>query len=101
VIDTHIDGVGANTRPTGGKEVPTFPNARYVIAPEEIAALRAGRFPGAEPYQVLLDEGLVDEAGGPIVGEVATEPAPGHSTGHRVVRIGPEGRDAVVVGRTG
>jgi hypothetical protein len=98
VIDTHIDGVGANTRPTGNGEVPAFPNARYVIAPEEIAALRAGRFPGAEPYEVLLDEGLVDEADGPIVGEVATEPAPGHSAGHRFVRIGPPGDDAVVVG---
>ena len=98
VIDTHIDGVGANTRPTGDGEVPAFPNARYVIAPEEIAALRAGRFPGAEPYEVLLDEGLVDEVDGPIVGEVATEPAPGHSAGHRFVRIGPEGHDAVVVG---
>ena len=98
VIDTHIDGVGANTRPTGDGEVPAFPNARYVIAPGEIAALRAGRLPGAEPYEVLLDAGMVDDAEGPIVGEVATEPAPGHSAGHRFVRIGPEGHDAVVVG---
>jgi hypothetical protein len=98
VIDTHIDNVGVNTRPTGRGEEPAFPNARYVIAPEEMAALRAGLFPGAEAYEVLLDEGLVDETGGPVVGEVATEPAPGHSTGHRFVRIGPEGHDAVVVG---
>jgi len=98
VIDTHIDGVGVNTRPTSRGEEPTFPNARYVIASEEIAALRAGRFPGAEPYEVLLDEGLVDETDGPVVGEVATEPAPGHSAGHRFVRIGPEVHGAVVVG---
>jgi hypothetical protein len=98
VIDTHIDNVGLNTRPTSRGEVPTFPNARYVIAPEEIAALRAGLLPGAEPYEVLLDEGLVDGTDGPVVGEVATEPAPGHSTGHRFVRIGPPGDQAVVVG---
>ena len=98
VIDTHIDNVGINTRPTGRGEEPTFPNARYVIAPEEIAALRAGRFPGAEAYEVLLDEGLVDETDGAVVGEVATEPAPGHSAGHRFVRIGPPGNDAVVIG---
>lgn len=98
VIDTHIDGVGANTRPTDNGEVPAFPNARYVIAPEEIAALQAGRFPGAEPYHVLVDEGRSDETDGPVVGEIATEPAPGHSTGHRFVRIGPPGDDAVVVG---
>jgi glyoxylase-like metal-dependent hydrolase (beta-lactamase superfamily II) len=97
VIDTHIDNVGANTRPTSRGEEPAFPNARYVIAPEEIAALRAGRLPGAEAYEVLLDQGLVDETDGSVAGEVATEPAPGHSTGHRFVRIGPEG-DAVVVG---
>ena len=98
VVDTHVDGVGGNTRPTGRGEVPAFPNARYVIAPEEIAALQAGRFPGAEAYQVLVDEGMVDTAGGPVAGEVATEPAPGHSAGHRFVRIGSEGDDAVVVG---
>ena len=98
VIDTHIDGVGANTRPTGRAEEPTFRNARYMIAPEEIAALRAGRLPGAEPYEVLLEAGMVDWVEGPIVGEVATEPAPGHSAGHRFVRIGPEGDNAVVVG---
>jgi hypothetical protein len=98
VIDTHIDGVGVNTRPTGDGEVPAFPNARYVIAPEEIAALQAGLFPGAEPYEVLVERGMVDETDGPVVGEVATERAPGHSRGHRFVRIGPPGDDAVVVG---
>jgi hypothetical protein len=98
VVDTHIDGVGANTRPAGGGEEPAFPNARYVIAREEIAALQAGRFPGAEAYEVLVDAGLVDEHDGPVAGEVATEPAPGHSEGHHFVRIGPEGNDAVVVG---
>lgn len=98
VIDTHIDGVGANTRPTADGEVPAFPNARYVIAPEEITALEAGALPGAEPYHVLVDRGLVDEPGGTIASEVTTEPAPGHSRGHRFVRIGPPGDDAVVVG---
>ena len=98
VIDTHIDGVGVNTRPTRDEEVPAFPNARYVIAAEEIAALRAGRFRGAEAYHVLVDQGLVDEPGGTIAGEVTTEPAPGHSRGHQFVRVGPAGDDAVVVG---
>jgi glyoxylase-like metal-dependent hydrolase (beta-lactamase superfamily II) len=99
VVNTHIDGVGANTRPTDdGNEVPAFPNARYVIAPEEIAALRAGRFPGAEPLGVLCSEDLVDEPGGPIAGDVRVEPGPGHSPGHHVVRIDPDGGGAVIVG---
>lgn len=98
VVDTHIDGVGANTRPAEGGEVPAFPNARYVIAPEEIAALQTGRFPGAEALNVLVADGLVDAPDGRVAGDVAMERGPGHSGGHHVVRVGPDGGDAVVVG---
>ena len=98
VVDTHIDGVGANTRPAEAGEVPAFPNARYVIAPEEIAALQAGRLPGAEALNVLVAHGLVDEPDGPVAGDVVMERGPGHSAGHHVVRVGPDGDDAVVIG---
>ena len=98
VVDTHIDGVGANTRPVEGGEVPAFPNARYVIAPEEIAALQAGRFPGADALDVLVADGLVDAPDGRVAGDVAMERGPGHSRGHHVVRVGPEGDDAVIIG---
>ena len=98
VVNTHIDGVGANTRPAAHGEVPAFPNARYVIAPEEIAALREGRLPGAEPLEVLLADGVVDDPEGRVAGEVVMEPGPGHSPGHHVVRVGSEGDDAVVIG---
>ena len=98
VVDTHIDGVGANTRPVEGGEVPAFPNARYVIAPEEIAALQAGRFPGADALDVLVAHGLVDDPDGRVAGDVAMERGPGHSRGHHVVRVGPEGDDAVIIG---
>jgi glyoxylase-like metal-dependent hydrolase (beta-lactamase superfamily II) len=98
VVNTHIDGVGANTRPAGDAELPAFPNARYVIAPEEIAALRAGRFPGADPLEVLCADELIDEPNGRIAGDVRVEPGPGHSPGHHVVRVGADGGGAVVVG---
>jgi glyoxylase-like metal-dependent hydrolase (beta-lactamase superfamily II) len=99
VVNTHIDGVGANTRPTDdGNELPAFPNARYVIAPEEIAALRAGQLPGAEPLGVLCDDGLVDEPDGQIAGDVRVEPGPGHSPGHHVVRVDSDDGGAVIVG---
>lgn len=98
VVNTHIDGVGANTRPLGDGEVPAFPNARYVIAPEEIVALRAGRLPGAEPLLVLCDEGLVDEPGGRVAGDVRVEPGPGHSPGHHVVRVHCDDGSAVIIG---
>lgn len=99
VVNTHIDGVGANTRPADdGTEVPAFPNARYVIAAEEISALEAGRLPGAEPLGVLCDEGLVDERDGHIAGDVRAEPGPGHSPGHHVVRVDSDDGGAVIVG---
>lgn len=98
VVNTHIDGVGANTRPVGDTEEPAFPNARYVIADDEIAAVRAGRIPGAEPLVSLCDQGLVDYADGQIAGDVRFERGPGHSAGHHVVRIGPQGDGAVIVG---
>jgi glyoxylase-like metal-dependent hydrolase (beta-lactamase superfamily II) len=98
VVNTHIDGVGANTRPAGATEVPAFPNARYIIASEEMAALDAGRFPGADPLKVLAAEGLVDSPGGRVAGEVYVEPGPGHSPGHHIVRVGSDGGGAVVVG---
>lgn len=98
VVNTHIDGVGVNTRPADGAEVPAFPNARYVIAQEEISALRAGRLPGAAPLDVLAAEGLLDDPDGRVAGDVHVEPGPGHSPGHHVVRIGGDGGAAVVVG---
>jgi hypothetical protein len=98
VVDTHIDGVGANTRPAEGGEVPAFPNARYVIARDEIAALRAGRLPGAEALNILVADGLVDEPHGLVTRDVTVERGPGHSGGHHVLRVGPEGDDAVVIG---
>jgi len=99
VVNTHIDGVGANTRPADdGAEVPTFPNARYVIASEEIAALQAGRLPGAEPLEVLCAEGLVEEPDERVAGDVRVEPGPGHSPGHHVVRVEADGGGALIVG---
>jgi glyoxylase-like metal-dependent hydrolase (beta-lactamase superfamily II) len=98
VVNTHIDGVGVNTRPAAGAEVPAFPNARYLIASDEMAALDAGRIPGADPLGVLAVEGLVDDPGGRVAGDVYVEPGPGHSPGHHVVRVGSDGDGAVVVG---
>jgi glyoxylase-like metal-dependent hydrolase (beta-lactamase superfamily II) len=98
VVNTHIDGVGTNTRLIGSGEAAAFPNARYVIASEEIAALRAGRFPGAEPLEVLCDEGRVEEPGGQVAGDVRVERGAGHSPGHHVVRIESQGDSAVIIG---
>ena len=38
----HADHVGWNTRLVGGRWVPTFPNARYLVRPPEMGALAGG-----------------------------------------------------------
>src|SRR5262249_59928640 len=40
--DLHVDNVGWNTRLENGRWVPTFPNARYLIAQREWDYWRAG-----------------------------------------------------------
>ena len=110
VANTHIDGVGANTRPGpargGGPETepdgeePSFPRARYVYATKEIEALRAGRRRGAEAIEVLLARGLVElvEPGYRLTGEVTMERAAGHAPGHLAVRIASRGASALITG---
>src|SRR5262249_4441024 len=39
----HVDHCGWNTRLVNGRWVPTFPNARYIMARRELQAAEAGR----------------------------------------------------------
>jgi glyoxylase-like metal-dependent hydrolase (beta-lactamase superfamily II) len=100
VVNTHLDGVGANTRPVAGAETTAFPGARYLLAAEELQALRAGRRPGAEAFETLVAEGSVDlvTPGHRVTDEVHLEAAPGHSAGHLAVVVRSVGAYAVVPG---
>lgn len=97
----HVDHCGWNTRLVNGRWVPTFPNARYIMARREVEAEAAYDYPDQPTYRenvlpvieagraVLVD---MDHA---LDDEVRLEPTPGHTPGH--VAIGLRSRDVAAV----
>ena len=103
----HFDHTGWNTRLVDGQWVPTFPNARYLIAKGEYddllhAVEHGGHYTGHVPdaVQPILDAGLVDfiDYDHQVTPEIRLFPTPGHTAGHCSVHISSEGRDAVITG---
>jgi glyoxylase-like metal-dependent hydrolase (beta-lactamase superfamily II) len=99
----HVDHVGWNTKLQNGQWVPTFPNARYVFAEQELAYWTARN--EQEPIGPMVDSVL------PIVAAkradvvrsdhalneyVRLMPTPGHTPDHFAVALG-KGRDSAVV----
>jgi glyoxylase-like metal-dependent hydrolase (beta-lactamase superfamily II) len=115
VLCTHLhsDHMGWNTRLQDGKWVPTFPNARYLVAAKEYEYTKAE---GAETEIMgFKASGEFENAIGPIEAadmldlietdyrvcdEVRIAGAPGHTPGHVVVHIDSEGKKAVLTGDT-
>lgn len=105
VINTHVDGIGANVEADGS---PTFPNARYLVPQPDLDALADGVHPDVpgggrrerHPLLVLQDQGLVDGIKGDehLLPGVHLEVAAGHSDGHIVVWITSGGEHAVITG---
>lgn len=106
----HSDHCGWNTTLRDGRFVPTFPNARYLLAQREFdrwnpelpgyrhVPENAGIF--AASVQPVIEAGLVD-----IVGEhhrispsLETQPAYGHTLGHSVVHLASAGEEAWFTG---
>lgn len=107
VVDTHIDGIGWNTRPAGsGGWAPTFPNARYLVPGAELDAVERGEpLLGGAGFAPLLEAGLVDRVDtspgtGPVAvsPHVSLHPAPGHDFGHVAVHVEDGGELAIVPG---
>lgn len=100
----HVDHVGWNTmRVDGGAWVPTFPQARYLVAEAEWRYWRdveSNRDVLADSVKPVLDAGLVDfvPMDHRLCGEVWLEPTPGHTPGHVSVRIASAGEDALITG---
>jgi len=97
----HADHCGWNTQMIDGRWVPTFPNAKYILAKSEVAHARAGDLsqyresvlPVIEAGQAVLvdtDYGLDDE--------IWLEPTPGHTPGHVAVGLAANGDEAVMCG---
>jgi len=101
----HVDHVGWNTMLDGGKWVPTFPNARYLIGRQEYAFWSKE---GDEEQQTILadsikpvfDAGLAEEVEMDyrISKEIRLMPTTGHTPGHVSVMIESKGKSAVITG---
>jgi glyoxylase-like metal-dependent hydrolase (beta-lactamase superfamily II) len=111
VICTHLhfDHVGWNTMCVEGEWVPTFPNARYLLArpeyehwsgasKEERNAASAITFDDA--VTPLFEHGAVDlvDVNHAVTGAVSLTPTPGHTPGHVSVRIRSKGAAALITG---
>lgn len=114
VMCTHLhwDHVGWNTRLVDGKWVPTFPNAKYIMAkreydywdgvyakekgkPDNIHAL--GFEDSVLPIKraelaVLVDDDYELDKG------ISIEPCHGHSPGHFVINVQSQGKKGVFIG---
>jgi glyoxylase-like metal-dependent hydrolase (beta-lactamase superfamily II) len=101
----HVDHGGWNTMLEGGKWVPTFPKARYLIGKrewdfwaneddEDNAPVLA------DSVQPVFDAGLADLVADDhvVCEEVRLRPTPGHTPGHVSIVIFSKGESAVITG---
>ena len=102
----HVDHVGWNTMLVDGEWIPTFPNARYLLAEKEFEYWNGA---GADE----LNSGVMDDSVAPVVEaglvdlvdwehqvcpEVSLKPTPGHTPGHVSILIRSEGQSALITG---
>ena len=103
----HVDHVGWNTMLVDDEWVPTFSNARYLVAEQEF------RYWDGEGAADELNRGIMDDSVRPIVDvglmdfvstdhrvceEVYLEPTLGHTPGHVSVHINSGGKEALITG---
>jgi len=102
----HVDHVGWNTMLVDGRWVPTFPNARYLLAEKEWRYWDANDDEAtygsvlADSVRPVVEAGLVDFVPEThrICEEVWLEPTPGHTPGHVSIHIASEGKEALITG---
>jgi glyoxylase-like metal-dependent hydrolase (beta-lactamase superfamily II) len=94
----HADHIGWNTRLDNGKWVPTFPNARYLIAQREwdfwrnagpAALERTGDFL-TDSVLPIIESGQAELIGDThaLKGDLSIEPVHGHTPGQKMLRLG-------------
>lgn len=102
----HVDHVGWNTMLVDGKWIPTFPNARYLVAEKEWAYWDANEDETvygpvlADSVRPVVEAGVVDFVSEihEVCSEVQLEPSPGHTPGHVSVHITSSGEEALITG---
>ena len=107
----HSDHCGWNTRLRNGRYVPTFPNARYIIAQAEYDLwnpTRPGYVEHPASNRAIFDNSvrpLVEAGQADLVADTHTilpgltmAPAPGHTRGHAVLHLAAQDAAAVFTG---
>jgi glyoxylase-like metal-dependent hydrolase (beta-lactamase superfamily II) len=97
----HADHCGWNTQLRDGRWVPTFPNAKYILARREVEHVQT--VPSRQYHESVLP---VIEAGQAelvdtdfaLDDQVWLEPTPGHTPGHVAVGLASNGHEAVMCG---
>jgi len=103
VFCTHLHGdhCGWNTRLVDGRWVPTFPNAKYIIARKEVAHAAEQNTPAyQESVLPIMESGqvLAVDADYALDDNVCLAPTPGHTPGHIAVHLASHGQRAVLCG---
>ncbi len=107
VVLTHLHGdhVGWNTMLEGGRWVPTFPNARYLIVREEWEYWSRSddphfRIPLEDSVRPVVEAGMVEwvDTRHRIDANLRLEPTPGHTHAHVSVVIESGGARAITSG---
>jgi glyoxylase-like metal-dependent hydrolase (beta-lactamase superfamily II) len=103
----HVDHVGWNTRLVGGKWVPTFPKARYVMVGSEFEFWKREQQEGRDASGCFTDSvAPIMEAGKAVLVDetfkvdehLRFEPSHGHTPGHSCVRLSTKAGEAVFSG---
>ena len=102
----HVDHVGWNTMLVNDKWIPTFPNARYLIAKKEWKYWDANEDESlygpviSDSVRPVIDEGMVDfvDDNFRLCNEVSLIPTPGHTPGHVSVLINRNFKKALITG---
>ena len=100
----HVDHVGWNTMLVDGQWVPTFPNARYVLAADEFEYWKATTMGGDDVFgdsvAPIAAAGLADlvPLDHRLDGSIRFDPTTGHTPGHVSVVIESAGERAVITG---
>ena len=102
----HVDHVGWNTMLVDGEWLPTFPNARYLVAEREWNYWDAHEDEStygpvlADSVRPIVAAGLMDfvACDHVLCKEVRLQPTPGHTPGHVSVEIASGGQQALITG---
>ena len=101
----HVDHVGWNTRLVEDRWIPTFANARTLLARPEWEHWSQEEDEHTQTIlgdsvQPIVDAGLVDlvDVDAQVAEGVRLESTPGHTPGHVAVKISSRGEEAVITG---